>query len=132
MLMRILRIIFLVLLLALFTALVMQNTEVVAVQLLSLQVEMSLIVLLLITMVLSFLAGYITAKLPAYQQQRKAKKAAKQQEKALKRQEKDAKRAQKKGGGELPPAPPETTTFAGPPTAEEAEPVAKPVQPTNK
>lgn len=129
--MRIFRIVLLVLLLALFTALVMQNTEVVAVQLLSFQVEMSLIVLLLITMVLSFLAGYITAKLPAYQQQRKAKKVAKQQEKERKRHEKEAQRAQKKGG-ELPPAPPEAAILAVPPTAEEAEPVAKPAQPTNK
>lgn len=132
MLMRIFRIVLLVLLLALFTALVMQNTEVVAVQLLSFQVEMSLIVLLLITMVLSFLAGYITAKLPAYQQQRKAKKVAKQQEKERKRHEKEAKRAQKKGG-ELPPAaPPEAAVLAVPPPTADAEPVAKSAQPTNK
>lgn len=129
--MRIFRIIFLVLLLAVFTALVMQNTEVVTVQFLSLQVEMSLIILLLITAVLGFLGGYITAKLPTYQERRKAKKAAKQQMKEMKRQEKEAKR-QKKKGNQLPPVSPIPTVQEALSETPEAEPIPTTDQPTNK
>lgn len=128
--MRIFRIILLVFLLAVFTALVMQNTEVVAVQFLSLQVEMSLIILLLITVFIGFMSGYITAKLPSYQQQRRAKKAAKQQAKAMKQQEKEAKRQQKKGNA-LPASPaPQPTVQQS--LAEAPEPDVTPTQPTNK
>ncbi|GAB5519943.1 MAG: hypothetical protein RhofKO_21940 [Rhodothermales bacterium] len=69
--MRHVKIALLIVLLTLFTILVLQNTEVVSVRLVFGTVTMSRIVLLLMTLLIGFVSGYIVARLGPT---RKAKK----------------------------------------------------------
>ncbi|MEM1095733.1 MAG: LapA family protein [Bacteroidota bacterium] len=76
--MRTAKIVLLILLLTLFTVLVLQNTETVSVRLVFVTVTMSRIVLLLMTLLIGFVSGYIVARLGTTRKVQKELAAVKQ------------------------------------------------------
>ena len=75
--MRHVKIALLIVLLTLFTVLVLQNTETVSVRLIFGTVTMSRIVLLLMTLLIGFVSGYIVARLGPTRKAKKELAAAK-------------------------------------------------------